>query len=255
MKDKYRDQWEGLGASDPYWAVLSDPDKRGCKWDSTEFFNTGKREIENTLSKVTQAGERIYNEGTALDFGCGVGRLSRGLAVAFRKVIAVDISTSMISEAKRVNSDSTNIHFIHNAAEDLSIVPDESIDFLYSNIVLQHMPRNRQLKYIKEFCRVLTIGGILAFQTPSKCNLKSWKGILYYIFGNKVLNIVRKAKYGSTGVMELHTLPRQTILETLNQHAMNIFKVERNNSVGTAFYSYMYYAKKEGKTKNTNILS
>ncbi len=29
MKDKYFEQWERLGDSDPYWAVLTDPKKKG----------------------------------------------------------------------------------------------------------------------------------------------------------------------------------------------------------------------------------
>lgn len=243
MNDKYREQWERLGANDPYWAVLTDPNKRGGKWNSTEFFNTGKREIENVLLKVKNLGTKI-NNGIALDFGCGVGRLSRALAKEFRKVIAVDVSSSMLKEAQKANHDITNIEFIQNTAEDLVVIPENSIDFLYSNIALQHMPKNRQIVYIREFCRVLSSGGILAIQTPSKCNLKSWKGWLYLVMSNNILNIVRRVKYGPAGVMEVHALPKKVILETLNMEDMNILHVERYDSAGPAFESYMYFAEK-----------
>jgi ubiquinone/menaquinone biosynthesis C-methylase UbiE len=243
MMDKFREQWEKLGTDDPYWAVLADPDKRGGKWDNVEFFDTGKKEIANVLRKTSTLGIKL-NRGIALDFGCGLGRLSRALANEFGKVIALDVSSSMLKEAQRINHDITNIEFIHNAAEDLRGISENSIDFLYSNIVLQHMPKNRQMRYIREFCRVLSSGGILAIQTPSNCNLKSWKGWLYLIAGNNILNIIRRIKYGPNGIMEVHALSKKLVLQTLNQEDMSIIHVERYDSAGPAFKSYMYFAGK-----------
>ncbi len=243
MKDKYSEQWERLGESDPYWAVLTDPDKRGGKWNITEFFNTGEEEIANVLLKVKGLGLEI-TYGIALDFGCGVGRLSRALANEFRRVIAVDVASSMLNEARKANHQIANIDFFHNTAEDLGLFSENTIDFLYSNIVLQHMPNYRQFIFIREFCRVLRPGGILVIQTPSKYNLKSWKGWLYLIAGNNILNMVRRVKYGPAGVMEVHALPKNVVLETLNQKGMNIIHVERYDSAGPAFESYMYFAKK-----------
>lgn len=207
MKDKYREQWETLGADDPYWAVLTDPNKRGGKWNSNEFFNTGKTEIENVLGKLSNLSVKL-DRSVALDFGCGVGRLSRALANEFRKVIAVDVSSSMLEEAKKANHNIKNIEFIHNTDEHLEIIPERSVDFLYSNIVLQHMPKNRQMGYIREFCKVLSPSGILAIQIPSKSNLRSWKGWVYLVMGNNILNLIRRVKYGSRGVMEVHALSK-----------------------------------------------
>ncbi|MFA7605105.1 MAG: methyltransferase domain-containing protein [Rhodocyclaceae bacterium] len=137
MKEKYREQWEKLGSDDPYWAVLTDPNKKGGKWSAEEFFKTGKEEIEDILSRLSKLGINP-GRGVALDFGCGVGRLSRALAREFQKVIALDISSSMLKEARKVNYGIENIEFTHNTSEYLKTIPESSIDFLYSNIVLQH---------------------------------------------------------------------------------------------------------------------
>jgi len=243
MKDKYHEQWEKLGESDPYWAVLTDPKKKDGKWNRGDFFNTGEKEVHNLMQKVRSIGEEIKFD-TALDFGCGVGRLSRALSARFKKVIAVDVSRSMLNEAQRVNQDISNIDFLHNTAEDLSVIPDDGIDFIYSHIVLQHMPKNRQIIYIREFCRVLRPNGVMAIQTPAKCNLKSWKGWVFRIAGNSVLNILRRIKHGPSRVMEVHNLPKETVLETLNRAGMTIISVERYDSAGPAFESYMYFARK-----------
>ncbi len=249
IKNKYHEQWERLGESDPYWAVLTDPRNKVSKWNSTDFFQTGEKEIESVFSKLKELSSEItFN--VSLDFGCGVGRLSRALATKFGKVIAVDVSSSMLREARKVNHDVDNIVFLRNSVDNLAIISSNSIDFLYSNIVLQHMPHNRQAIYIREFCRVLRPRGILVFQTPSKCNFQTWKGWLYKLLGNKVLNLVRRIKYGQEKVMEVHTLARKIVLEILLQEGMNLIRIERYDSAGPAFKSYMYYAKKSYRDRD-----
>ena len=44
--DRVRQTYEELGNRDPFWAVLTDDTKRGNKWDSHEFFETGRSERE-----------------------------------------------------------------------------------------------------------------------------------------------------------------------------------------------------------------
>lgn len=241
MKDKYHNQWEKLGKNDPYWAVLTVPSKKGNKWDRTEFFNTGEKAIEKVLLKIKQSGTEL-TYGTALDFGCGVGRVSRALAKRFEKVIAVDISNTMLTEARKANVRFDNICFLQNTVENLGIIPDRNVDMLYSIMVLQHMPEIRQAIFIKEFCRVLRPGGVLAIQTPSEYNLSKYKGWLYLFAGNKILNILRKIKYGDMGIMEMHTISKNKVLKILSREKMTIICVERLDSVGQAFKSYMYYA-------------
>ena len=41
--------WSSLGRDDPLWAVLSQPGKRGRRWDEAEFLATGRTDIETQL--------------------------------------------------------------------------------------------------------------------------------------------------------------------------------------------------------------
>jgi len=229
MKDKYHKQWEKLGASDPYWAVLTDPNKKGGKWNRTDFFSTGENEVNNMLTKVKSLGIEV-KFGSALDFGWA-------LAARFSKVIAIDVSRSMLNEAQKANQHIGNIDFIHNIAEDLSIIPEDSIDCLYTNLVLQHMPKKRQVIYIREFCRVLRPKGILVMQMPARSNLKSWKGWVYLLTGY----------FGTSaagGGMEMHTISKKTVLETLDNENMSVINVERLAGGHPAFVRYRYFAEK-----------
>ena len=42
--------YEKIGVDDPLWAILTDDNKRGNKWDPEEFFATGKDEINSIIA-------------------------------------------------------------------------------------------------------------------------------------------------------------------------------------------------------------
>jgi ubiquinone/menaquinone biosynthesis C-methylase UbiE len=157
--------WDALGAADPLWAVLSTEDGRDGGWDEAEFFATGSKDIAWLRAVVEQAGGRFG--GRALDFGCGVGRLSRGLAEHTEHVVGIDVAASMIARARALNPLPDRVEFVHNVARDLPF-DDATFDLVVSLIVLQHLPPPLTLRYLLEFARVLRPGGVLAVQLPSE---------------------------------------------------------------------------------------
>jgi len=157
--------WEELANEDPLWAILSVPSKKGRKWDIEEFFNEGKAETARALDKVRSL-HSIRLE-TALDFGCGVGRVTQALADHFRKVIGVDISLQMIELARQFNRQGEKVEYCHNTQDHLGMFNDQSFDLVYSSLVLQHMKPLFAVRYIKEFFRITRPDGIIVFQIPS----------------------------------------------------------------------------------------
>ena len=158
--------WEAHARHDPLWAILSSPDKKDHGWETAEFFETGRQEIKELFNRMAQlhiAGGR----DTALDFGCGVGRLSLSLAEYFKRVLGIDISPTMIELARKYNRYPARVHYLLNQKDNLNILKSGTLDFIYTNIVLQHIPPDITLIYLAEFLRVLKTGGILVFQLPS----------------------------------------------------------------------------------------
>src|SRR6202012_2024892 len=102
LSDLKRD-WESLAQRDAMAAILTDESKSGGKWDVTEFMATGDAEIETVLQHLEAIGLQPDLRGTALDFGCGVGRLTQALARRFRSSVGVDISHEMIAQANTLN--------------------------------------------------------------------------------------------------------------------------------------------------------
>src|SRR5687767_8439812 len=76
-------EWDELAELDPYWAICTAPDKRFGRWDREEFFATGEREVAEVLATAAELG-LPRRHGAALDFGCGLGRLTRALAGRFQ---------------------------------------------------------------------------------------------------------------------------------------------------------------------------
>ncbi len=161
-----RAYWDRHAQRDPLWAILSDTTKRDGKWDVARFFETGVREIEALLYEL-DAQEFVRQRGAALDFGCGVGRLTQALAPHFARVVGVDVSSCMVDLATRLNQCPQTVSYVCNQTTDLRTFEDHSFDFIVSSIVLQHVRPEIACSYIREFLRVLTPAGIAVFQLPS----------------------------------------------------------------------------------------
>ena len=155
--------WDKAGKEDPLYAILTEPDARGRGWDEDRFFATGRTEIDDALERIRSAGRTPGTE-RALDFGCGVGRLTQALAERFERVDGVDIAPSMIAEAERYNRFGSRCHYHVNARADLSMFGDAAFDLVFSLVVLQHIPPELARGYVAEFIRVLRPDGLAVFQ-------------------------------------------------------------------------------------------
>jgi SAM-dependent methyltransferase len=158
--------WDDFAKYDPLWAILSDPTKAGRRWDLRRFLETGRREISLLFYQLRALGLAVERRA-ALDFGCGVGRLSQPLASHFERVVGVDVSAEMIRLANVINQYPDRVRYVCNVRDDLAIFSPSEFSFIYSNVVLQHIVPERVLLYLGEMLRVLAPGGLLVFQLPS----------------------------------------------------------------------------------------
>lgn len=158
--------WETFGRDDPLWAILSDPDKKGGRWDVDDFFASGERQVTELLGLLDDLQVGLRRD-TALDFGCGVGRLTRGLGGHFTEAVGVDVAVPMIEKARALNAGHSSCRFVVNQRPDLCCFRDGSFDFVLSYIVLQHMRPEMAHAYLAELARVTRRGGVLLLQIPS----------------------------------------------------------------------------------------
>lgn len=165
--DQLRATWTQLGDVDPLWAILSDPAKEGGKWDVAQFFRSGEIDLGRVLDQLAALGIDV-TLGTALDFGCGVGRVTQAMSQRFEQTHGVDVAESMIEQANRFNRAPERCTYHHNPRPDLGLFSDSTFDFVYSMIVLQHMAPELAKGYVREFLRVVKPGGVVVFQLPAE---------------------------------------------------------------------------------------
>jgi SAM-dependent methyltransferase len=158
--------WESWARADPYWAILSDPARKGGAWDLEAFFGSGVRDVQVVLGQLEERGIEVVR-GRCLDFGCGVGRLSQALAEEFEHVDGVDISETMIRLANEHNRYGDRCSYHVNQSPDLRLFADGIFDFIFTTIVLQHNPPDMAERYIRELVRILRIGGAAVFDMPT----------------------------------------------------------------------------------------
>jgi SAM-dependent methyltransferase len=171
MSSSDQHDWEALARLDPMWAVLSWPDRR-LSWNRDEFLETGRREARQVVARLDELG-RPRARRAALDFGCGLGRVTRGLADHFDEVIGLDIAEGMVQHARALHEEVPNLQFVQSARPDLSVVGERRFDLVYSRLVLQHVASREAIRsYVTEFIRVLADGGLALFQLPSRLPIR-----------------------------------------------------------------------------------
>lgn len=94
----------------------------------------------------------------ALEIGCGAGRLMQAAANVFDHVIGVDIHTpETFTKVSYLRNSVKNIEFVHR--DNISVVKDASVDFVYSFVVFQHFDSVKEVEYyFTELQRVMKIG-------------------------------------------------------------------------------------------------
>jgi SAM-dependent methyltransferase len=148
--------WRELGDSQPYWGVLSHADFRteNITPEGVEaFYESGKPYIDEIAGKLEQVtGSKP--SGRALDFGCGVGRLSEAMTAYASEVVGLDISPGMLALARARGGKATYT----------DQMPAGPFDWINSFIVLQHIPPERGEAIVADLLSRLAPGGMISIQ-------------------------------------------------------------------------------------------
>ncbi len=236
--------WEAFAKQDPLWAILTDSDKSNRRWNTEDFFASGRKEISAVLHYLVSTGLPFRSENSiALDFGCGVGRLTQALAAHYRCVHGVDISETMIKEAERLNKFQASCFYHLNNSPDLALFASKTFDFVYTSIVLQHIPVRYIPRYLREIFRVLQPGGVAIFQIP---DVRREDGIsLWRMFRNKLrlrtrlrglILYFRRAKSSqSPPIMEMNYMRENRVRRLIRQSSCRLVDIRLTNSIDPSF--------------------
>jgi SAM-dependent methyltransferase len=244
--------WDYLGKRDPLGVIKTGKStdeggwesQEGGKWDLQEFFQTGVDEIDSLFKQIDQLNFQLSHK-RALDFGCGVGRVTQALSKYFDMVDGVDIAPSMIELANTYNKYKDRVHYYFNNKNSLEIFNDNTYDFIYSVEVFQHMHPQYQEKYLSELLRILSPKGLLVFELPSEFESLKRKVFFNFLFQDvKFIHSLywkRVLKRPSFALMQFYCNPRSNVESILIQNgAKNVYAIRNSRSI----ISYNYFVTK-----------
>jgi SAM-dependent methyltransferase len=215
-------EWERFGRSEPYFAVLTSPEFRGRLSTETreKFFASGESHVDCVLSIIRDRLDPSFAPARALDFGCGVGRLVIPLARRCREVTGVDVSPSMLEEARR-NCDEAGVGNVRLVLGDDELrLLTGSFDFVHSYIVLQHVPVARGEKLVRRLAQLLASGGVAMIQVPYSSGRSNIASRLIYwarvnVPGAKALLNLARGRAPGAAVMQMNAYSVTDLLDLL----------------------------------------
>lgn len=220
-RDSVAKAWERFGRQDPYYGVLNSPRFRAAGHAGparADFFASGDLHVEHLFKVVRESLVPDFAPRSALDFGCGVGRILLPLARVVRQVVGVDISPSMLGEARRNCQDAclSNVA-LHSSVSELA----GTFDLIHSYIVFQHIPPSSGMKALETLLSVLAEGGVGAIHVVYAARMPRWRTGVHWLRkrvpGAHLLMNMLQRRPASSPLMEMNRYDLNAVLALLQE--------------------------------------
>lgn len=239
--------WRSYGKKDPYFGVLTHDKFRDANMTNQnreEFFETGMRFVKRVFKELHRHFDPDFLPENVLDFGCGTGRLSIGFAPSAHRVVGIDISEDMLSEARRNAQALGHGHLEFFMSDDrLSAVENEQFDLVNCYIVLQHIRSERGLIILQKLLERIKPGGYGVIQLNYTCQKGRLGHFVDYFryripMVHGILNLMQKRPY-SDPLMQMNEYDLNKTMYLLQKSGIREMFVENEvhgNCWGVTFF-------------------
>ncbi|WP_019830944.1 class I SAM-dependent methyltransferase [Sphingomonas sp. PR090111-T3T-6A] len=224
------EDWKGI-AGEPYYGVFSHLEyfRENLTPERLEhFWASGRGDIGWQLDLL----RRHYGDfqpKSVIDFGCGVGRLSRALAEIVDQVYGIDVAEGMREEARK------NVPANVQIFEAIDSVPAETVDWINSTIVFQHIhPANGLPLFQKLLDRLAPGGGMTVQFTTFKergAVTMAGLGMDYVSWDGERMKALIETPPGS-GTMMMYDYDLNQIMAMLYRAGIERFTIQHSNHGG-----------------------
>lgn len=225
--------WTHLGKSTPHFSVLTNASflPENLERNIEEFWASGAQELDSVMPVLERHGYGPTDGKVAVEYGCGVGRVTSALAKHFSEVHGYDISPEHLELARqRAQSiGAANAAFHECSVETLGRV--EKCDFYYSRIVFQHNPPPIIHLLVQNALKALNPGGIAIFQVPVYSPGYQF-GIDQWLSEDHALD------------MQMHCLPQRHIFRLIQDEGCLLLELREDDSAGTQYLSNVFVVTK-----------
>jgi SAM-dependent methyltransferase len=214
--------WRRLGETEPHWSVLSANEFRRASIAEHEqsFYQTAEYDVDLLTSALRRCGGRLNRLETCVEYGCGVGRATLGLAPLFKRLVACDISESHLEHARRrlIDSGVRNVE-LRKVVSPLRPLAGLKYDLFFSRMVLQHNPPPIIVAVLRDALANLRPGGFALFQVPTY-------GVGYSFRVREYL------ADPEDGRIEMHCLPQPIIFRLARAAGCEVLEVREDWDTG-----------------------
>jgi SAM-dependent methyltransferase len=166
MQLHLRKAWSRLGTAAPHWSCRPEPRFRPERLAANRraFHATGLEDrsiVEGALARHRIAAGAL---GTAVEFGCGVGRATLHLAALCPEVTGIDVSAPHLELARDAARERGLDHIAWRRSRADRPMPAEGYGLWYSRHVLQHCPPPLARHLLDIAFAGLAPGGVAVFQ-------------------------------------------------------------------------------------------
>jgi ubiquinone/menaquinone biosynthesis C-methylase UbiE len=167
-------------------------------WDLPSFLASGEEDYAKFVAPVLERCKIASTGKVMAELGCGAGRMTPSFAKRYQGVLALDLSSEMLQRAREIHAETKNVLWLRVEGANLACLANASADFVFSYLVLQHLPGEELVfSYIREMLRVLRPGGAFLFQfngtdkpTMNLSGRLAW-GLVDALWSAKLLSLSR----------------------------------------------------------------
>lgn len=153
-----------------FWNMIYSGNKQAAPFD---FFHCGPDILEKRSRVDASTAEALLRpwlrpKARVLDFGCGIGRLTKRLAEAHPQTefVATDISTLATKQAAKSTKGLHNTRILPFDGRTTAQLEQDSVAVVLAWHVVERVPRHLLNLIIREWNRVLRIGGAACIDVP-----------------------------------------------------------------------------------------
>jgi len=189
--------WESFAEREPFFAALPRDEYRRANLTpegEAACFASGEAEIDRLLRAIAPLAPS-FAPVSALDYGCGIGRLTIPLAQRIRHVTAVDVSPTLLAHAGRESARRgvDHITFLAPAAFERTAA---RVDLIVCHRALWRLSAARGLALVDDLVSRLAPGGLAVFTFPYKTSAPAAVRALRWLrervpFVNGIVNRLR----------------------------------------------------------------
>jgi len=147
--------WNERARTNPRWYIASDASTE------EEFRRSGEYDTNVALHGLD---DEWLGTASAIEIGCGAGRMTSFLALRLGRLVATDVSSEMIALARERIAVGAHVALVPTNGEDLHDFATDDFDLAISYVVFQHIPKRVVVGLVQEIHRVLRPGGIFRGQ-------------------------------------------------------------------------------------------